>query len=115
MPNRKYLDLIADLPRRQASIITQLRTGHAPLNVYLYRITARDSPDCPHPSCAGRWETVFHYLIECPAYSKHRNDKLLKKHGRRAEKIAYLLSDPSCIADTVKYIAATKRFEKPTR
>jgi ribonuclease HI len=115
MPSRKYLELIADLPRRQSSIVIQLRTGHAPLNMYLHRITAKDSPNCPHPRCAGRWETVFHYLVECPAYDRHRHDKLRKKHGRRAEKISYLLSDPACIEDTVKYISATKRFDRATK
>jgi hypothetical protein len=81
MPSRKYLDLIEDLPRRQSSIIIQLRTGFAPLNGYLHSIKAKDSPDCPQ--CVGRWETTFHFLVECPTYARCRHDKLIKKHAHR--------------------------------
>ncbi|THH26704.1 hypothetical protein EUX98_g7484 [Antrodiella citrinella] len=35
MPSRKYMKLVASLPRNQASIIVQLRTGHIPLNEHL--------------------------------------------------------------------------------
>jgi ribonuclease HI len=111
LPSRSYLELVTDLTRRQSSIIMQLRAGHLPLNSYLHWITKRDSPDCSHPRCAGRHETVFHYLLECPAYDKERRE-ILGKHGRKAGKISYLLGDPKCIKDTVKFIAATKRFGK---
>jgi hypothetical protein len=112
LPSRSYLELVNGLTRRQLSIVMQLRAGHLPLNSYLHWITKRDSPDCSHPRCAGRHETVFHFLLECPAYNKERRE-ILGKHGRQAEKILYLLGDPKCIKDTVKFISETRRFGKP--
>ena len=43
------------LPRREQSIIFQLRTGHSPLNNYLPRIKPQHSPG----------ETVHHHIFEC--------------------------------------------------
>jgi ribonuclease HI len=111
MPSWTYLDLIDSLPRRQSSIIVQLCTGFAPLNSFLHCIKARDSPDCPH--CLGQWEMTFHLLVKCLNYAKYQHDILTKKHRQWAEKISYLLSDPTCVQDTVKFIATTTRFNKP--
>ncbi|KAF9554023.1 hypothetical protein CPC08DRAFT_607889, partial [Agrocybe pediades] len=53
--------------RRQASILIQLRTGHLPLNDYLYKWKLSPSPTCP--ACTtNRDETLDHILTECPAY-----------------------------------------------
>ncbi|MBW0498140.1 hypothetical protein O181_037855 [Austropuccinia psidii MF-1] len=54
------------LEKGPAATIHQLRTGHVPLNNYLYRIKRADSPTCQH--CDKR-ETPFHYLIQCPAFT----------------------------------------------
>ncbi|KAG2125441.1 hypothetical protein DEU56DRAFT_688728, partial [Suillus clintonianus] len=47
MPSNKFIKLIATLPKRQASIYTQLRTRHAPLNQHLHRIGKSITPNCP--------------------------------------------------------------------
>jgi ribonuclease HI len=57
--SKKYLKLIAPLPRRQASLLTQIWTGHIPLAKYLHRIGKRDSPKCP--ACGQADETVERY------------------------------------------------------
>lgn len=36
LPSKGLLQLISSLPRRQASLLVQLRTEHAPLNYYLH-------------------------------------------------------------------------------
>lgn len=46
-PSNRFQKLIAGLPRNQASLLMQLRTGHAPLNKHLHRIKSADSPLCP--------------------------------------------------------------------
>ncbi|KAG2051332.1 hypothetical protein BDR06DRAFT_959124 [Suillus hirtellus] len=43
-PSNKYIKLVALLPRRQTSILTQLRTRHAPLNQHLHQIGKSDTP-----------------------------------------------------------------------
>ncbi|KAL4061773.1 hypothetical protein J3A83DRAFT_4117647 [Scleroderma citrinum] len=40
--------------------------GHVPLNHHLTCIKKVDSPSCP--GCDTHFETVYHYLLICPAY-----------------------------------------------
>ncbi|KAI0055114.1 hypothetical protein BV25DRAFT_1764572, partial [Artomyces pyxidatus] len=54
----------AQLPRRQASLLIQLRTGHVPLRRHLFTIGKVDSPTCP--ACGEHPESVFHFLMACP-------------------------------------------------
>ena len=55
-PSSEFLKLTAKLPRKLTSILTQLRTGHAPLAKHLHRIKKTDSPICP--ACLQETETV---------------------------------------------------------
>ena len=48
MPSKKFLCTVEDLPKRHASILLQLCTGHAPLNKHLPCITKSPSLHCPH-------------------------------------------------------------------
>ena len=56
-----------DLPRRLASLITQLRLQHIPLNAYLKRFKLVNSARCP--ACGADAETVSHFLLQCPSYA----------------------------------------------
>ncbi|OCH93909.1 hypothetical protein OBBRIDRAFT_709963, partial [Obba rivulosa] len=64
LPNPAYGRMVQDLPRRRSSLLTQLRTGHAPLNEHLHRIGAAPSPRCP--KCNAARESVVHFLLVCP-------------------------------------------------
>lgn len=66
VPSDRYQKLVSDLPRRQASLFMQSRTGHAPLNKHPHRIRSAGSPI--YPACETREETVQHFVITCPAY-----------------------------------------------
>lgn len=70
LPSKRYSKNIATLSRQQASLLTQLRTGHIGLNHHLFRINRAESPLCP--ACESARETVLHFLIECPAHRKAR-------------------------------------------
>ncbi|KIK35074.1 hypothetical protein CY34DRAFT_96741 [Suillus luteus UH-Slu-Lm8-n1] len=43
---------------------------HIPLNKHLHRIARVPSPMCP--ACEEKEESVHHFLLSCPAYTKHR-------------------------------------------
>jgi hypothetical protein len=47
--SKQFINSISNpkLPRQEASIISQLRTAHVPLNSYLFRFKCIDSPRCP--------------------------------------------------------------------
>jgi hypothetical protein len=109
LPSKKFLCLINDLDRHQASLIAQLRTGHIPLNDHLFRIRCSETPTCPH--CEGLTvETVCHYLFECPHY-QHEHHALCQKLKRNTDSLSFLLSKPEATKPLLRYIHATKRFK----
>lgn len=109
-PSKKYLKLTRDLRRGQASLLTQLRTGHIGLNQHLFRIKRSDTPSCPH--CRGITpETVRHFIFDCPHYRRARHD-LQRTLRRKAGHLSYLLSHPDAIIPLLKYVHATGRLKQ---
>jgi ribonuclease HI len=108
LPSNNYVHIIDQLQRNQASLLTQLRTGHVPLNVVLHRIKRVESPECPH--CRnGIRETLIHYLLFCPHYDSARS--LLTAALRRdASSIPYLLGDRRGIPHLLRYADNTNRL-----
>jgi ribonuclease HI len=108
-PSKKYLRLIKDLDRRQASLLFQLRSGHIALNLHLFRIHRSETPSCPH--CQGiTVESVKHFLIECPQYTQERHE-LRTKLRRNADSLSFLLSSPVAALPLLKFVHATGRFK----
>ena len=108
LPSNKYLKLVAPLNRQHSAILTQLRTGHSPLNLHLFRIHRSETPSCPH--CQGiTVETVKHYLLQCPHY-QHERHILRRKLKRSADSLPFLLSNRAAIKPLINYIRSTKRF-----
>ena len=112
LPSKNFLKLVDDLPKRHAAILFQLRTGHAPLNNHLHRITKVESPKCPH--CPSANETVLHFLLECPKYANARSRMRHQLH-RKARDISSLLADPKCTKATLAFIHTTNRFKATHR
>ena len=109
LPSDNYLHIINQLRHNQASILTQLRTGHIPLNTILHRIKRLDTPDCPH--CRhGTRETILHYLLECPHYAGARR-QLHTRIGRISPVIPYLLGNRKGIPHLLRYVSNTNRLK----
>ncbi|KAJ3824804.1 hypothetical protein F5880DRAFT_1446551, partial [Lentinula raphanica] len=87
--------------------LTQLRTGHAPLQAHLSKIKKVDTPTCP--CCKQHPETVFHYLIQCSAHRTARN-RLRRKVGPRNMNPAALLTEKDLLKHLFRYVDETKRF-----
>jgi len=102
-----YQKLIRPLSRMHSSILVQLRTQHAPLNVHLHRIKKIPSPACPN--CGHPSETVRHFLLRCPAYHNARS-RLVNKLGREAYSLPPLLSKARCIPALMAFIRETGRL-----
>ena len=107
LPSKTFLRLIAPLPRRHASLLVQLRTGHAPLNHHLHRITKADSSSCPE--CGHPRETVAHYILDCAAYGTARA-RMEFRLGPAAHSLQALLTEPTAIRHLFCYIHDTRRF-----
>ena len=61
-----FIKLTLKLPRKLTTILTQLRTGHAPLAKHLHHIKKADSPMCP--TCLQNSESIQHFMLHCPAH-----------------------------------------------
>ena len=107
LPSPKYMKATASLSRRQAAVLFQLRSGHAPLNSHLHRIARAPSRQCP--SCHAAPESVMHYLLICSAHSNARA-KYLGGLGRRGRDLATLLGTPDAFRPLLHYLGATRRL-----
>jgi len=85
-PSAKYLEITSSLNRRQASILTQLRTGHAPINMHLHRIQKSVTPYCPQFTCVQATEDIRHLMFTCPRYIQERyQEELLNNQAIRRQ------------------------------
>jgi len=80
MPSKRYRMMADSLLHKQASLLIQLRTGHAPLNKHLFNIKSADSPICP--ACKDTHKTVHHFLLLCPAYEQPPTSLILHPQSR---------------------------------
>jgi hypothetical protein len=110
MPSKHFLGLTAELPRKKASLLFQLRSGHIPLRAHLHRITQADSPNCGQ--CNGSRETVHHFLMMCPKYAEARRTMAteggrsmlqMSKLLNSAKLLPHLLSSWHTLADSLKH------------
>ena len=108
-PTRFY-KLVSDLHRGHSSLLNQLRSNHVALNFYLHRIQKRDDLHCEQ--CPTVRETVRHFLLECPAHSEARRSTF-DSLGRNSRSISYLLSTSKGIKAMVRYVAISRRFQRP--
>lgn len=107
-PSNKFQKLIFELPHHHASLLMQLRTGHAPLNKHLTKIKVADSPMCP--ACEQREETVHHYILMCEEYRTQR-DALRARTTARMLNLCALLNHPKHVPHLFHYIAETRRLD----
>jgi ribonuclease HI len=108
MPSKGYLKLVEELPRRKASLLFQLRSGHVPLRAHLYRITRAEAPNCE--KCHGAVESVHHYLMVCPGYAKERR-VMAREGGRDTRMMGKLLSSAKMLPHLFRFVARTGRFK----
>jgi len=110
-PSNKFLKAISstNITRSTASLLSQFRLTHVPLNSYLKRFKRVDSASCP--ACGADQETIVHFLLFCPAYA-HERWALARqvKKQRKAISIESLLGDPNLVTPLGNFINATQRF-----
>jgi ribonuclease HI len=107
MPSGRFLKLVEGLNRHQASILMQLRSGHAPLQAHLFRMQKADSATCQE--CRRERETVHHYLMVCPAFGEQRR-RMVAAGGQDARQRGKLLSGEKLRPHLLRFIAETGRF-----
>ncbi|KAJ5642745.1 endonuclease/exonuclease/phosphatase [Penicillium lividum] len=86
--------LYDSLDRENASMLAQLRTGHARLNGYLYRVGKADSDMC---ECGVERETVQHFLLRCTRWNEHRR-VVIEAAGSSFGSLSHMLGGKSDMA-----------------
>jgi ribonuclease HI len=114
-PFSKYRARLDNVTRGQASRLMQIRSGHIPLNSYLFKIGKTDSPLCRscerNPGERGpATETVNHFLFECRAYDAQRLH-LANKVGRRNLNLKTLMQSTEGMRALASYAKKTGRLD----
>jgi len=102
--------ITSSLNRRQISILTQLHTGHAPINKHLHRIRKNDTPYCPQGTCTGITEDIRQLIFTCPSYN-HTRYQLTRSVGKKALSSTKLFADEKTIPHTLTYLNKIGRFK----
>jgi ribonuclease HI/exonuclease III len=102
------------LTRLQASLMTQIRCGHIPLNAYLIKINRSETDLCQ--ACLDSEdnlqskETVKHFLFECPTTGQAR-EEAITKIGRSRFNLKDIMSSTDHMTTLAKFIEHTGRFK----
>ncbi|KAF8166155.1 hypothetical protein BJ912DRAFT_863402 [Pholiota molesta] len=100
------------MSRAKASLLMQLRSNHIPLNSYLFRFGAADSPRCTtcwtstHVNIS---ENLHHFLFDCPTYNWERAE-MDQALGRDSRNMKALMSSERHIVILLEYIRQTRRL-----
>lgn len=106
-PSSSYTKLTATLPRKHASWILQLRTGHFPVTKYLFHIGRAHSPTCP--DCLQEVDSIHHLILQCPVHQLARAE-LHHALGDRDIKLNCMLTKPKPMKALIKILAHTGRW-----
>lgn len=106
-PTKTYAAL-CKLTRPDETLVAQLRAGHCPLNSYLFRFKASDSPNC---DVCSQVEDVDHLLTSCKKFAGLRRTlcnsaRLLKVQQTRKG----LLTSPEAYPDVATFGRKSYRF-----
>ena len=111
-PRRQRFELVErhqdNLKRGEAALLMQIRSGHIPLNSFLFKIGKSESKLCQQ--CQGNAgeeapaETVTHFLFQCSAFATQRRQLVRAVGG------ANIMLETKRMGALVKYINRTGRF-----
>ncbi|KAH8923237.1 hypothetical protein BT69DRAFT_1333997 [Atractiella rhizophila] len=102
-------DMLKEMPRAQASIFVQLRSGHTSINNYLHRIGASEEPSC---NFCGMRDTVTHLFFECEEHEDERKKlrSRLRKKDIKFRSLSDLLSEPEAMQAVWEFIRKSGKF-----
>lgn len=101
---------LSKLPRPDATAVAQIQSGHCPLNAYLYRFKASDTPNC---ELCRQQEDVCHLLTSCRKFvgiQRTLFNAARKKKTRPNQ--THLLTNPALFKDVGTFVRRSFRFYK---
>ena len=105
-PGPSYSRFHAQLTRRQATLLSRLRTGICDLGAY----RAHFDPEKEMCEC-GKVESREHFLLLCPLYAAPRAALLSELRKSTVPAVSFLLGDPSATKAALRFLADSGRFD----
>ena len=96
---------LSNYPRSRMNLITQLYTGHTTLKRHLNVMAIEEDGRCEQCEEEFTEETVEHFLTDCPAFARNRQQTL----GNISFSAELLPRLP--LSKIVRFVNQTKRFE----
>ena len=115
LPGKHTKALYDNLKRREADVLSQLRTGMARINSYLSKIGAAESDVC---ECGRAPETMEHFLFRCSRWDTER--EVMRQAGQSMlGNLSFFLggksaSDGPKWAPNLEAVRATVKFAMAT-
>jgi len=106
-PGPRVARLRTGLPRSLALLLTQLRTDHSHLHAVLHKTGIHPTGLCD----CGKPGTRHQFLLACPLHRVARQ-QLQHNVGADGFDICSLLSNPTIIPFTLRFITSTDRFPR---
>ncbi|KAF5335307.1 hypothetical protein D9611_011657 [Ephemerocybe angulata] len=107
-PFKSYQKQTSQLTRSQNSLLVQIRTGHIPLNGYLFIRKKAETNVCQ--KCrSGKKETLEHFLYDCPAYRAQRTI-MDREHGRDKRNMPKIMGKLEHVRALIRFTNRTGRF-----
>jgi ribonuclease HI len=113
LPMLNFAKSCDGLTRAQTSLLVQIRTGHIPLNKYLFQIKRADTDKCTAcQQITGQQvtETVKHFLFKCPAYRQQRHT-LDMKLGQNSRDLRTIFLNADHTKALICFVAQTGRLK----
>lgn len=123
LPGKHTRTLYDNLTRKEAAVLSQLRTGRARINKYLAKIGAAESELCEH---CQQIESIPHLLFTCSKW-EHLRTNMQAEHGGRYSELSFALGgyndarhdgeqskwrpDMKAVRATIDFVLATKRLD----
>lgn len=103
-----HIKHLKKIKKHSIAAITQLCSGHAPLNHHLHKYQQKANPAC---ECETGVKTVDHFLFICPRYDHQRVDLLKALKAVKIKPSKSIWTQPKAYAATAEYCEDTWRFK----
>lgn len=104
---KRHLEGLSHLPKHEVATLTQLRSGHVPLNSYLNQFVQVTDPMC---DCQEGIETVDHFMFVCQTHDQHRDTLTHDLQELPTKLNKHIFSTPNAFKFIAAYCNFTWRF-----
>lgn len=107
-PPKRFREVAQGTTRSLACALTQIRTGHIPLNQWLHKRKLADTDKCTQCD-DGKPESIHHYLFACKKFKRQRQ-KMDKAHKSAKRNLRKIFASSKYTGILLRYVKDTGRL-----